>query len=156
MKTSFSFFKNKVLTYLAIALCLVTIPLYANDSYNENTNGCYRTQTNQNENAKSEAANIVEKTDEKEGGLRQYFSDPINLYKGPMLMLGCPAGGLLWTCLLSLKNKSFLENAYSYFVIFPCLTTCFLAYGTLKTVTLGKFSGQDLLADPYFKIIARK
>ena len=141
MKTSFSFFKNKGLTYLAIALCVMSLPLYASDCGCGNNNDCHCTQINQNENAESEAENIVEKAEEKESGLQQCFSDPINLYEGPLWMLVSPAACFYVVGLLNLKEMSFWERVYSYSVIFPCLTIGFFSYGTLKTVTFGKFSG---------------
>ena len=156
MKTSFSFFKNKGLTYLAIALCIVSLPLYANDCGCGNNNACHCAQISQDENETSETENLVEKAEEKESVLRQCFSDPINLYQGPLWMVGSPFASFLMIAIANeLGNESFWKSVYNYSVIFPCLTISFFTYGTLKTVTFGKFSGSDTLLKPFDFIIRR-
>ena len=140
MKNSFSFFKNKGLTYLAIALCVVSLPLYANDCSCGNNNDCHCAQISQDENdeessKKFEWTTPIEKV--VDIGYDAYEYMPI--MRGPLLMASAPLFG---TCLALLVTEG--DSFKRKFWAVPCFSTLItgfvFGYGVGQTLTLGNLN----------------
>ena len=125
MKTSFSFFKNKVLTYLAIALCVVTIPLHAEEDY----------ESDEESSKKFKWPNPVKEAVKLGYAAYEY----IPIMRGPILMASAPLFG---TCLALLVTEG--DSFKRKFWAVPCFSTLItgfvFGYGVGQTLTLGNLN----------------
>ena len=152
MKNYFSFFKSRALSYLAITLVFVTIPLSAEERcctcccvpVSQCVNAQANKDTVQQAEKDVESENESSVSNERDSfgtHLKASFSDPINPFEGPLYMVGSPLLGFFGPCLTNaFHDNSFWECVYNHVVGTPCGTLFVFSLGALKTMTLGKFS----------------
>lgn len=142
MKNYFSFFKSRALSYLAIALVFVTIPLSAEERCC--TCCCVPVSQCASTQEKCSADSYLDQNTGK--GTKEFQLEAEELIRGPGQILFCLPIGLFWGFVNVAKHEdSLLESIYYLPFSVPICTADTIICGVIRTLTLGKFKNNDLI-----------
>jgi hypothetical protein len=134
MKNYFSYFKGTALSYLAVALVLTSVPLYAEESCCAQTENCY---TNIVENGDMDHIKIPERPWYKKIKL----SKVARKFRGPAIVAASPLIGCIAASRIA--GTCIFFGAYPLlpiaFFAFPFYTTVAAGGGALETATFGLY-----------------